>query len=64
MERIDLNDHTNTLKTLEKEKIDKDRAIEFVSEKILKLYLVWSWNYLNRVVKKSRKKNNNNARWF
>ena len=37
VERIDLNDHTDALTTLEKEQIDKERAIEFVSEKLLKL---------------------------
>jgi ankyrin repeat protein len=34
--RIDLNDHTGALKTLENETIDKEKAIEFVSEKLLK----------------------------
>jgi hypothetical protein len=35
--RIDLNDRTDALKTLEEEQIDKEKAIEFVSEKVLKL---------------------------
>jgi ankyrin repeat protein len=38
--RIDLNDYTDELdelKTLEKEQIDKEKAIEFVSDKLLKL---------------------------
>jgi ankyrin repeat protein len=35
--RIDLNDHTDTLKALKQEEIDKGKAIEFVSEKLLKL---------------------------
>jgi hypothetical protein len=35
--RIDLNDHTDVLKTLQEEQIDKEKAIEFVSEKVLKL---------------------------
>jgi ankyrin repeat protein len=35
--RIDLNDHTDALKTLKKEQIGTEKAIEFVSEKILKL---------------------------
>ena len=35
--RIDLNDHTDELKALEQEQIDKEKAIEFVSEKLLKL---------------------------
>jgi len=34
--RIDLNDHTDALNALKKEQIDKDKAIEFVSEKVLK----------------------------
>jgi hypothetical protein len=35
--RIDLNNHTDVLKALKKEKIDKKKAIEFISEKVLKL---------------------------
>jgi hypothetical protein len=35
--RIDLNDHTDALKTLEQKHIEKEKAIEFVSEKLLKL---------------------------
>jgi len=35
--RIDLNDHTNALKALKQKQIDKKKAIEFVSEKLLKL---------------------------
>jgi len=35
--RIDLNDHTDALKELEQEQIDKENAIAFVSEKLLKL---------------------------
>jgi len=35
--RIDLNDHTDALKTLKQEEIGKKKAIEFVSEKVLKL---------------------------
>ena len=35
--RIDLNDHTYALQTLKNENIDKQKAIEFVSEKLLKL---------------------------
>jgi len=36
--RIDLNDHTDALKTLEEEEqIDKEKAIEFISEKVLQL---------------------------
>ena len=35
--RIDLNDHTNALKALKQTLIDKERAIEFVSENVLKL---------------------------
>jgi ankyrin repeat protein len=35
--RIDLNDHTDALKALKQEQIDKEKAIEFVSEKVLKL---------------------------
>jgi len=35
--RIDLNDHIDALKELEQEQIDKEKAIEFVSEKLLKL---------------------------
>jgi len=38
--RIDLNDHTDALEALKEEQIDKEKAIEFVSEKILKLKLV------------------------
>ena len=34
--RIDLNDHTEALKELEQEQIDKEKAIEFASEKFLK----------------------------
>jgi len=34
--RIDLNDHTDALKALKQEQIDKDKAIEFVAEKVLK----------------------------
>jgi len=34
---INLNDHTDALKTLKEEQIDKEKAIEFVSEKVLKL---------------------------
>jgi len=35
--RIDLNDHTDALKELEQEEIDMEKAIEFVSKKVLKL---------------------------
>jgi ankyrin repeat protein len=35
--RIDLNDHTGVLKTLKEEQIDSKKAIEFVSERMLKL---------------------------
>ena len=35
--RIDLNDHTDALKALKQEQIDKEKAIKFVSEKVLKL---------------------------
>jgi hypothetical protein len=35
--RIDLNDHTDSLTALKLDHIDKDKAIEFVSEKLLKL---------------------------
>jgi hypothetical protein len=35
--RIDLNDHTDALKALQGEQIGKEKAIGFVSEKILKL---------------------------
>jgi ankyrin repeat protein len=35
--RIDLNDHTYALEALRKEQIDKEKAMEFVSEKLLKL---------------------------
>ena len=34
--RIDLNDHTDALQTLQQKQIDKEKAIEFVSEKLLK----------------------------
>jgi len=34
---IDLNDHTDSLKALKQEQIDVEKAIEFVSEKMLKL---------------------------
>jgi hypothetical protein len=36
VERIDLNDHTDALNTLQGKHIDKEKAIEFVSEKMLK----------------------------
>jgi hypothetical protein len=35
--RIDLNDHTDALKALKQEQIDKEKVIAFVSEKLLKL---------------------------
>jgi hypothetical protein len=35
--RIDLNDHTDALNALKQEQIDQQKAIEFVSEKLLKL---------------------------
>jgi ankyrin repeat protein len=35
--RIDLNDHTDALWTLKQEQIDKEKAIEFVSERLLRL---------------------------
>ena len=35
--RINLTDHTDALKALKKEQIDKEKAIEFVSERLLKL---------------------------
>jgi hypothetical protein len=35
--RIDLNDHTDALKAREREQIDKEKFIEFISEKLLKL---------------------------
>ena len=35
--RIGLNNHTDALKSLKQEQIDKQKAIEFVSEKVLKL---------------------------
>jgi hypothetical protein len=34
--RIDLHDHTDKLRVLEEEHIDKEKAIEFISEKVLK----------------------------
>jgi len=35
--RIDLNDHIDVLTALKQEQMDKERAKEFVSEKLLKL---------------------------
>jgi hypothetical protein len=35
--RIDLNDHTDALKALKKEQIDKEKAIGFMSEKLMEL---------------------------
>jgi hypothetical protein len=35
--RIDLNDHTDALKTLDQKHIEKENAIEFMSEKLLEL---------------------------
>jgi len=35
--RIDLNDHTDALKALKQEQIGKEKVVEFVSEKLLKL---------------------------
>jgi len=35
--RIDLNDHTDALVALKKEQIHKKKAIEFLSERLLKL---------------------------
>jgi NTP pyrophosphatase (non-canonical NTP hydrolase) len=35
--RVDLNDHTDVLKVLKEEQFDKEKAIEFVSERLLKL---------------------------
>jgi Ni2+-binding GTPase involved in maturation of urease and hydrogenase len=35
--RIDINDHTDALKALKEEPMDKEKAIEFVSAKLLKL---------------------------
>ena len=37
MVRVDLNDYTDALKELKQEQIGKEKAIEFVSEKLLKL---------------------------
>ena len=37
--RIDLNDHTDALKALKQEQIDKENAIEFLLKKVLKLEL-------------------------
>ena len=37
MVRIDLNDHTEALKSLKQKQIDKQKPIDFVSEKLLKL---------------------------
>jgi len=34
--RVDLNAHTDALKTLEDEQIDKEKVIEFISEKVLR----------------------------
>ena len=34
--RIDLNDHAEALKALREKQIDKEKAIEFLSEKVLK----------------------------
>ena len=34
--RIDLNDHTEALKTMREKQIDKENVIEFFSEKVLK----------------------------
>ena len=34
--RIDINDHTDALNTLQQKHIDKEKAIEFVSQKLLK----------------------------
>ena len=35
--RFDLNDHTDALKALREEQIDKEKAIEFVSKEVLTL---------------------------
>ena len=35
--RIDLNDHTDALRALKEEQIDKEKVTEFVSEKLLKI---------------------------
>jgi ankyrin repeat protein len=35
--RIDLNDHTDALEVLKSEQIDKQKVVEFISEKMLKL---------------------------
>jgi Ni2+-binding GTPase involved in maturation of urease and hydrogenase len=35
--RIDLNNHTEALKTLKEKQIDKEKAIEFLFEEVLKL---------------------------
>jgi len=35
--RIDLNDHTDTLKALKQEQTDKEKVVEFVSKEVLKL---------------------------
>jgi hypothetical protein len=37
--KIDLNDHTKALKTLREKQIDKEKATEFLSEKMLKCIL-------------------------
>jgi predicted ATP-dependent serine protease len=35
--RFDLNDHTDALKALQQEQVDKEKAIELITEKVLKL---------------------------
>jgi hypothetical protein len=58
--RIDLNDHTDALKTLEQKSVDKKRAIDFVSEKPLKLELRLEVELFKQGLEQREIENNNN----
>jgi len=53
--RIDLNDHTDALNELEQEQIDKEKVIEFISEKLLKLEPGLELELFKQCCEKSRK---------
>jgi MoxR-like ATPase len=53
--RIDLNDHTDALDTLKKEQIHKEKAIEFISERLLKLKPAFELKLFNQCCEQKQK---------
>jgi predicted ATP-dependent serine protease len=53
--RIDLNDHTEALKTLDQKHIGKEKAIEFISEKLLKIKTDYEMELFRQCCEKKQK---------